>query len=383
MRSYLAAAALLIAARVYADNPGTTAAPVLEVPLGARALGMGAAFTAVADDESALQYNPAGLSQLSAHEIGFTYIVGAGQTSLQNLDWGGPLAWGGISGLGFASAGASLLLSQSGSIQVNTLNTDGSLASSQNLNAGSDIVLSGGYSERFAASSFQAPDRMVDIDHAVGISAKYLHSTILQSYHSDTFAGDFGYLVRAPEEGLAAGLAVLNFGQSVTYVSQSDPLPTTARAGFSWRKELAQPHSLIVGVDGDYVPTESAWHANVGFEYAYDRMYFARMGYRINRPDQGGLTLGLGMLWQGKFQFDYAIDVGDLLGDAHRVTISYRFGEVETSQRGRARSERAPYTPKADNPLDRWPGSPTEPAPAAAPTPVPHDKSNNPPGWIY
>lgn len=43
--------------------------------LGARAMAMGSAYTAVADDLSAVYYNPAGLSQLNKHEIMFGYIL--------------------------------------------------------------------------------------------------------------------------------------------------------------------------------------------------------------------------------------------------------------------------------------------------------------------
>jgi hypothetical protein len=67
-------AALLLAACLFA-----TAAPTVvvagtseQVPLGARAIGMGGAFSAVTDDGTALFWNPAGLVQLGHQELGFT-----------------------------------------------------------------------------------------------------------------------------------------------------------------------------------------------------------------------------------------------------------------------------------------------------------------------
>ncbi len=53
---------------------GTTGAQFLELGVSARAMGMAEAFTAVADDISAVYYNPAGLTSLYGKEAGFTYI---------------------------------------------------------------------------------------------------------------------------------------------------------------------------------------------------------------------------------------------------------------------------------------------------------------------
>ena len=47
---------------------GTTAAKFLSIPVGARAVGMGGAFVAVADDASSLYWNPAGIARLSQSE---------------------------------------------------------------------------------------------------------------------------------------------------------------------------------------------------------------------------------------------------------------------------------------------------------------------------
>jgi len=42
--------------------------------MGARAMGMGGAFTGVADDVSAVYYNPAGLAQIQGHQAHFEYL---------------------------------------------------------------------------------------------------------------------------------------------------------------------------------------------------------------------------------------------------------------------------------------------------------------------
>ena len=45
-------------------NRGTTAASFLEVGIGARSMGMGGAYVAVAQDAIAMYWNPAGLSRI-------------------------------------------------------------------------------------------------------------------------------------------------------------------------------------------------------------------------------------------------------------------------------------------------------------------------------
>ena len=53
------------------SNAGLTAFPVLNVPMGGRSEGMASAFTAVSDDISFIDFNPAGSSMLSRSEMAF------------------------------------------------------------------------------------------------------------------------------------------------------------------------------------------------------------------------------------------------------------------------------------------------------------------------
>ncbi len=55
-------------------NVGTTAASFLEVGIGSRAIAMGGAFVAVANDASGIYWNPAGISRLRNGEFIFEHI---------------------------------------------------------------------------------------------------------------------------------------------------------------------------------------------------------------------------------------------------------------------------------------------------------------------
>ena len=53
--------------------PADSAAQSEQVPIGARAIGMGGAFSAIADDGTALYWNTAGLGQIGHQEIRGAY----------------------------------------------------------------------------------------------------------------------------------------------------------------------------------------------------------------------------------------------------------------------------------------------------------------------
>ncbi|OGS40639.1 MAG: hypothetical protein A2506_00555 [Elusimicrobia bacterium RIFOXYD12_FULL_66_9] len=383
-RAALLVPAVLAAANLAfsAENPGVTAAPVLQVPLGSRALGMGTAYTAVASDSSGLSYNPAGLARLNAHETGFTYIVGAGESQIQHLTYGGPTPLSGISGNGYTSVGASLLYSQSGTIELNRLNTDGSLQSSQNLSAGSDLVASFGYAERVGMTPIDLRDASFGIDHFLGIGGKYVRSTLVESYSASTFAGDIGYLVACPDVGWSFAASGLNLGGRLKYVEQGDPLPATVRSGIAWQGGVPSVHNVVAAVDGDYVLDERLWHVNAGVEYFWLKSYGFRLGYQFHHADSAGLTTGFGLRWKGRVLFDYAWALGDTFGNAHRFTVTYRFGGVPPSVRGRQRRpfiEARPERRQMEGLDEKQPTVEDVPRPRA----VPRDRPQGVPGWIY
>lgn len=379
--SLAVAASVLAAVAARADGPGTTAVPVLQIPMSARAAGMGTSFTAVASDASALFYNPAGLARLNAQELDFSFASGQGETSIQNFSYAGPTPFTGVSGNGYTSVGANLLYSQSGQIEVNRLNSDGSLGSSESISAGSDLVLSGGYAERVGMTPIETRDATYQIDHYLGVAGKFVRSTIV-SQTGTAFAADVGYLVHSPEARWSFGASALNVGGKIKYNEEREPLPATFRGGFAWQGGVPSVHNVIASADGDYVIDERQWHANIGLEYFWVKTYGARIGYQIHRDD-AGLTMGFGLRWKGRVLFDYAWGLGKTLSDQHRITVSYRFGGVPPSQRGRQRRPFIEYTPERDRLKDIEDRRPQFSEPPPRPRAVPRERNTGVPGWIY
>ncbi len=378
--AFLALAALT-GPSAFAEGPGTTAVPILQLPLAARAAGMGTSFTAVASDASALFYNPAGLARLNAHELDFTFISGAGETTLQNFAYAGPTPFTGISGNGYTSVGANLLYARAGTIEVNRLNANGSLASSERISAGSDLILSGGYAERVGMTPIELRDASYQVDHYIGISGKYVRSSIV-TFTGSTLAGDLGYIVHSPEAGWSFGASAMNVGGKIKYSETAEPLPTSFRSGFAWQGGVPSVHNILLSVDGDYVLHEKEWHANLGMEYFWVKTYGLRLGYMINRED-AGLTMGFGLRWKGRWLLDYAWGLGRTMSDAHRVTVSYRFGGVPPSQRGRQRRPFIESVPERDQLRNIEDRQPQYVDPPPKPRAVPRERTQGVPGWIY
>jgi len=63
----------LLLAQFGSHEPGSTVLPLLKCGQGVRAAALGEAFVALADDASALYWNPAGLGQLPDYHLSFTH----------------------------------------------------------------------------------------------------------------------------------------------------------------------------------------------------------------------------------------------------------------------------------------------------------------------
>jgi hypothetical protein len=367
------------------SNPGVVAAPILQIPIGARAVSMGAAFTAVADDMTGMEYNPAGLALLKAYEANFQYNRGLSDQNVEYLGFGGPLPFAGLTGNGYATMGGSMLFAQNGTIQVNTTNPDGSLASSQSLNAGNDFVFTAGYAERVWDVEIRAPQNYTfHLEHFLGGSGRIIHSSLVEQYSATAYATNFGYLVRCPEQSWRAGISILNLGTKMTFISDGDKLPLTMRLGVAYdlTKLPATGQSLTLAADSAYSVYERQWHTNAGVEYSFMPMVKARLGYQFQQ-DLAGLTAGFGIEYQG-FTIDYAWMMNSDINDTHRVGISYRFGGPGPEQRAEKRQQRIESFPQPQSMQDLNQKTPEKyelpKKPRENPPPRPGEEE---PVWIY
>ena len=67
------------------SNAGLTAFPILRIPMGGQAEGMGTAYTAVAGDLTFIEWNPAGSSMLANTELGFFHNNWIADTKIESI----------------------------------------------------------------------------------------------------------------------------------------------------------------------------------------------------------------------------------------------------------------------------------------------------------
>lgn len=301
-----------------AAGPGTAAASFLDLGFGARPLGMAEAYAAMADDVSAVHYNPAGLSlpqpeMRSApgrYEMLFTHTLYVQGVSLDQL------------GLLRRPWGLSITNLRVGGIEGRTLETD----PASNFGA-SDLALGASYGRRVGPVG-------------LGATLKYIHESIGGS-SADAYAADLGALHRFEAWPVSVGVDLANVGTKIRFIDQAAPLPLVLRAGAAYGRTKDFPHALSLQID---FPRDSDPVLRLGAEYQGFGPFALRAGYRTFSAGQRdavlGKTLGsaasgfsefyglfLGMGLQTKLgNLDYAIVPYGELGLAHRLSLNLRFG---------------------------------------------------------
>jgi hypothetical protein len=300
----------------------------LNLPVGARAAAMGASFVAVADDASALFWNPAGITQIEGTGASYTfapYFAGmthhfAGASFGISEDW---------------SLGISALSYGSDEIEVTTMfeqEGTGATYTAQDLALG--ITIGGQLTEQFA----------------FGATGKFVNLKIAD-VNASTVAFDFGTLYRPGILGLRIGFAVDNLAPAVTYsgtgLSNSgdiDPitgnqnpdaqveageatLPLTFRAGLATDLfEGEEDQSLLVNTEFSTASDRSEY-IGLGVEYVWNKLIAVRAGYHIGSEEAFGPSGGIGLNYQTDSfagSIDYAIRPHANLGLTNHITASIR-----------------------------------------------------------
>lgn len=269
----------------YANGPGTTAASFLKIAVGARASAMGGAFTAVADDGTALYWNPAGLAQLEEREFSATYNswfeeIKQGYVTL-SFPWLGQTA-----GLGtnYVDMGSLEGRDEEG-------NPTGDFGAS-------DLHIFAGYATKFENLN-------------LGLTAGWLQDKIEKDTKT-SFLGSIGLLYLMSER-FSLGAVAQNIGQDLG----ADPLPLTIKSGIALRSETSTLAADIV------MPKDDEVYYCAGLELWIGPLAL-RAGYKTDQDIAEGWSAGLGFKL-GKNHLDYAyVPYGDL-GTAHRISLAIRF----------------------------------------------------------
>jgi hypothetical protein len=272
----------------------------LNVPVGARASGMGGAFVAVADDASAAYWNPAGLSRIGpqvlfAHNA---YIVDMKQEYVSAVTRFGE--WTVAGSFNIFDIGTLEKRDDSGALLGEFRPFDLSLGISVAYPVLEDLSL--GATAKGIMSD-------IDIETATG------------------FLFDIGAIwdgAIGPVEGISAGVTVRNLGPSLTFIDEPFDAPLGVRGGLAYRRDMPAAGSRFVlsfdveSMRGGDIETF------VGGEWYYGEYISGRLGLNPN-SDTRDFATGFGAHYRD-FVVDYAyVPFTSDLGSSHRIGVTYTF----------------------------------------------------------
>ena len=290
------------------DQAGTRSFQFLRIGVGARAVGMGDAFTAVATGAEGIEWNPAGIGQVNNPTLATNYLNYVSDINAGSITFVQPagrrLTWG-----------TSLRFFNVGDIPRTTVENPTGEGLGQF--SSTDLALKGSASYRLSKKIF------------LGASAAVISGSIDKESALGTSV-DFGLLVRNAWRNLRVGAAVRNLGSmSSAYLVGVDPLPTQVLFGTAWSfgRDLLLAGDYSWSVDRD--PLYS-----LGAEWEVVTDFYMRTGYRTGlsdvqtdggNADLTGLTFGLGLRRFREYSVDYAYaSMGDL-GGTHRFSFGWVF----------------------------------------------------------
>lgn len=312
---------------------GTTAAPFLSIAQGARALGMGTAFVAVADDQSAMYWNPAGIADLTGIRIVFDYT-----------QW--------LAGIKYNYLGVTVNL---GNLGVVGLNLTSSSIPEMRVTT---VDNPGGTGEMFGVS-----DAAVGVTYAmkltdkfsIGFNPKFIYQKIWKMSAS-AIAIDMGVKYQTPFDAITLGMSMSNFGSKMRLLGNNtivlyDPdifttgnnqhipadartdqwtLPLNFKVGIAYNVFSIEGNRLVLAMDASH-PSDNYESIDVGGEYVFNDFIFLRGGYKslFLQNAEERFTLGFGvrqsLIGSTQLTVDYAYQDYQRLNNVQKFSIGIIF----------------------------------------------------------
>ena len=287
------------------EKVGTIGGQFLKIGIGARATAMGEAYTAVADDATAVFWNPAGIARLSGNIVSFSHAAWPAELDLNHGAY--VFSVGFIPGMMAVHARA---LSMAPILRTDTTHPEGD---GTFFDAG-DFAIGFTYGRSFT-DKFSA-----------GIGVNYVQET-LADMDASTATFDFGILYDTGFRSLRIGMAIANIGSEMEFIEDNVKMPIVFRLGSSIRVLENGPHALLSSVEFSH-PPDNAERGNLGGEYAFRDFMFLRGGYKFNY-DSEGLTAGAGVKFPASTaataKLDYSFTDFETLGSVHRFSAELSF----------------------------------------------------------
>ncbi len=290
-----------------------TGAEFLKIDTDARIVSMGSTFAASAEGVNSMMYNPAMMSTIKNTEFGFSHTKWLLDSSHNFIGFAMPLK----------------------SLRVGESESRGVSGNPFILGLGITRLTTGSIESRSADRSrtgtYQASDQLISIAGAkkinntrLGASVKYVESSIAGEKAS-SIAVDFGLSRQLKSLPLMIGLSVQNFGKSMKFINQEDPLPLKVTMGAL--VGIIPGFNMAFDIQRAIYDKQTTF--NLGTEYSVFPGFALRSGYMMQgASNEGGIGTGLNMGAGFKMmgtQIDYAVTPFGELGNAQRITVKRKF----------------------------------------------------------
>lgn len=280
---------------LFAKGEGTTAGSFLKIDIGARPVGMGGVFVGIADDVNAIQYNPAGLLQITQKELSVTHN-----------EW--------IEGIKSEFLG-----------YVHPINDMWALGITLNYLYVSELVERDIYGNE-SGRTFGSNDGLLTFSVArkisnnvlAGVNFKIIQESI-KDRNDKAYYFDFGLLFKFSK--LATGIVIQNLGTKIKLYEESFSLPLNLKLGLSYN--LFKDMKLGLDVNK---PLDNEFDLRVGGEYWIYDIFALRTGYKFNQDKNtgSGISAGFGLRYKD-YQVDYSNFAFGDFGTTHEISFNVKF----------------------------------------------------------
>ncbi len=309
-----------------------TGADMLNMQGNPRAIGIGEAYTAIADDIGALDYNPAGLGTMRWPQLrfwsGWEYvglnIIRANCAYAHPIPYIGTLATS-FTYMAYGTGGVQYILDASGNYygKFTPRDTLYTFAWGRHIIYGLHLGMQGKYYEQVIKLKPEDAAAAEAMEQAGYEPGEHLSKAML---------GDYGFLWVVPKVGLRVATSFQNTGESVDHYLPPDRVrfgiayPIAGKFFESNPMTFVYEHNWLVG-SGRVSCGGVEW--NIARQIAFRVGYNMPVGYgytkKGTRRALEGLRCGFG-LGDEYFTLDYAYKYHEHLGSSHYLSSTITFG---------------------------------------------------------
>jgi tetratricopeptide (TPR) repeat protein len=291
---------LLFCSAAFASTGDYGTENVFMTGAGSRPDGMADAFTAVADDLSAIYYNPAGLVNIKKQEMSLLYYPLYESSYYSSIAYGQPI-------LNFGTIAANFFM-------FSTDNIEG-------------YDLANNFTSMFGSEQYKftlSYGRNITESLSAGVNTSVYYSE-MSRFNYAGFGVDAGILYE-PFTFLSAGFMARNvITPAFSMQSVTETLGRTYTIGLLARHRIAE-FEFKAALDAS-IGEKEGFKERVGIETTWSDIASVRAGY-----GDGELTFGAGLtLYETKFDYAYVSNLD--FGGMNRFTVSYSFGMTIEEQR--------------------------------------------------